>query len=138
MDMDSWTTLERLAGEAKAELEATDPRTRAEIDACETVMVLAAAAISDGTWTTSPDVLGAWLDRAKRIALAVSNGRELEESMYLPLDGADEPERILTRWLAAVPRVPARGAGGVRRGRGARRECIRDVAGALDPGRRHG
>ena len=35
MDMNSWATLGRLAGEAKAELEATEPKAREEIDACE-------------------------------------------------------------------------------------------------------
>lgn len=103
MDMDSWATLERLAGEAKAELEATEPNAQAEIDACETVMALAGGAIMDGTWTTSPDVLTVWLARAKRVSVAVCNGREREECMYLPLDGAHVPEKILTSWLADVP-----------------------------------
>ena len=57
----------------------------------------------DGTWTSDPDVLATWLDPAKEIAVAVCNGRELEECVYLPLNGADEPERILTSWLADVP-----------------------------------
>lgn len=103
MDMDSWATLARLAEEAKADLEAEGSRAQAEIDACETVMALAGGAVRDGTWTSDPNVLGEWLERARRVALAVCNGRELEECMYLPLDGADEPERILTSWLADVP-----------------------------------
>ena len=103
MDMDSWATLARLAEEAKAELEAAEPVPQAEVDACETVMALAGGAVMDGTWTSDPDVLGTWLERAGRVAVAVCNGRELEECMYLPLDGAHVPEKILTNWLADVP-----------------------------------
>ena len=103
MDMDSWATLARLAEEAKAELEAAEPVPQAEVEACETVVALAGGAVMDGTWTSDPGMLAAWLDRANRVALAVCNGRELEECMYLPLDGADGPERILTHWLADVP-----------------------------------
>ncbi|MDD9981593.1 MAG: hypothetical protein OXU81_09585 [Gammaproteobacteria bacterium] len=103
MDMDSWATLARLAEEAKADLEAIGSKAQAEIDACETVMALAEGAVRDGTWTSDPSVLAGWLDRAKRVAVAVCNGRELEDYMYLPLDGADEPQAILTGWLAQAP-----------------------------------
>ena len=103
MDMDSWAMLARLAGEAKAELESTEPRAQAEIDACETVAALAGGAVMDGTWTSDPDVLATWLDTAQEIAVAVCNGHQLEECVYLPLDGAEEPQTILTSWLSEVP-----------------------------------
>ena len=103
MDMDRWATLARLAEEAKAALEAAEPVPQAEVEACETVMALAEGAIMDGTWTRDPDTLAAWLDRATRVAVAVCNGHELEECMYLPLDGADGAQAILTRWLAETP-----------------------------------
>ena len=103
MDMDSWATLARLAREAKAELEATEPGAEADIEACDNVVELAEAAVWDGTWTTDRDALAEWLDRAKKIAVAVRNAREGDEFMYLPLDGADGAEKILTDWLAQVP-----------------------------------
>ena len=103
MDMDSWAMLARLAGEAKAELESTEPKAQAEIDACETVAALAGGTVMDGTWTSDPDVLATWLDAAQEIAVAVCNGHELEECVYLPLGGVDEAQKILAGWLAQVP-----------------------------------
>ena len=124
MDMDSWATLARLAEEAKAELEAEGSQAQAEIDACETVMALAGGAVRDGTWTSDPEALAGWLDRAKRVAVAVCNGRELEDYMYLPLDGANEPERILTHWLADVPEGSLREAQVTYRSDGAQADVI--------------
>ena len=105
MDTDSWATLARLAGEAKAELEATEPGAEEDIKACENVMALAGGAVMDGTWTSSPDALAAWLDAAREIAVAVCNGRadDSEECVYLPLGSVDEAQRILTGWLAQAP-----------------------------------
>ena len=105
MDMDSWATLARLADEAKAELEATEPGAQAEIKACENVMALAGGMVMSGTWTSIPDELSTWLDDAKEMAVAVCNGRadDPEECVYLPLGGVGERRKILTHWLTQVP-----------------------------------
>ena len=104
MDMDSWATLARLAREAKAELEATEPGAKADINACEDVVARAEGAVMDGMWTGDPEVLAEWLDRAKRVAVAVHNARKPEEHMHLPLDSADDPNKIIKEWLAAGPK----------------------------------
>ena len=103
MDMDSWATLARLAREAKAELEATEPGAQADINACENLMALAGGKVMNGTWTSNPDGLVAWLDGAKEMAVAVCNGHEPDERMYLPLDAADKPQKILAGWLTQAP-----------------------------------
>ena len=79
MDMESWAELARLAREAKAELEATEPEAEGEIGTCDEVIALAEARLLDGTWTADSDVLAEWLDAAKSIAVAVRNGYVADE-----------------------------------------------------------
>ena len=104
MDMEGWAELARLAREAKAELEETEPRARADIDACDDIMVVAEAMLAGGRWTTDPEVLGEWLDAAKTVAVEVRNGHDPEEWTYLPLGGVDEGQKILRDWLTNVPK----------------------------------
>ena len=51
MDENSWAELARLAHEAKAELETTEPTAVRDISACEDVVALAEGAAAGETWS---------------------------------------------------------------------------------------
>ena len=104
MDMEGWAELARLAREAKAELEKSEPGALADISTCDDVVVVAEAMLAGGRWTSDPEVLAEWLDAAKTVAVEVRNGHDPEEWTYLPLGGVDEARTILRSWLTTTPK----------------------------------
>ena len=104
MDMEGWAELARLAREAKAELEESEPGATADISTCDDVVVVAQAMLAGGRWTSDPEVLAEWLDVAKTVSIEVRNGHDPEEWTHLPLGGVDEARKILRNWLATTPK----------------------------------
>ena len=75
----------------------------------------------------------------KEMAVAVCNGHEPDERMYLPLDAADKPQKILAGWLTQAPEgVRREVAGEVWKRWGGNQQRVRDAAGAFGPCRRYG
>ena len=127
MDQDSWAELARLAREAKAELETTQPGAVRDISACEDVVALAeggaagrarfvdtdrladwhTGAVADGmvvsvASTADPDVLADELKRAMTVAVAVHNTSKPNKPTYLMLGGGDDTHTLFRSWLAGA------------------------------------
>ena len=127
MDENSWAELARLAHEAKAELETTEPTAVRDISACEDVVALAEGAAAGETWSGDPDVLAEWgagaladrigadamwtgdpavlaerLEGATAVAVAVHNARKPNEYTNLLLGGVDDTHIPFRNWFAGA------------------------------------